>query len=160
MIDPFNRQIKGREQKVLGILKRFVPGDFKEVAEIYSPDLHAAGFDFEAASVANPSSGCVAALWRSPTVPLNTKPFREVTQAAGDWVFVIDPQFGAGHDSLWIMSYVDNPSQVVKAFEAVGPTQGMLVLKAHQGKFMIAVQALLLKSICKNIKNGNSHYDV
>jgi len=151
MKDKFNEIMKRREAKILGMLVRFTKIPVRLLCEVAHPALDEAGFDFSCASVCDPAPGALSSLFTSPTIPVTRKPFGDVVRGEGDWFLVLDPNFGAGTlDSLWLLSFVDAPDDVLRHLLKGGPTEGQVVVKHLKNGHLVAVQGTVLRSLVKN----------
>lgn len=151
MIDNFNKFEKRHDRKILGMLRRTVPGEYLGLADIEHPLLDQLDLNLAEAIATPPANGAMASLFRAPGIPVRTKPFDQLMKSPESVLIFFDPAFGEGsYDSLWVCFLCDDPAIWFKALSVLDVKEGMTLIKHHRGQHLIALSGTTLKSIFKN----------
>lgn len=139
-----------REDKVIGSLKRSIPGEYRTVTEAEHPALLAAGFDFEFARVCTDCPVSVPSLFVSETLSEQKEPVAGVKRGQGEWTFILDTSHGIGAASLWLLCIMDFPDRFLKGLPELSSGSGAVLMRPMKCGWLVGLQSLLLKSIIKN----------
>lgn len=139
-----------RENRVLTILRRFIPGDYKALNEIDHPLLWEVGLDVASSRVLDPCKQALGLLLQ-PTLSSRHPLVKAILNQDGGWCLVIDSAMGGDTGaSLLLCQVADSPHQTVKALEcARRGTEGFILVRPVLDRFIVVVQASILKGVFK-----------
>lgn len=155
MQDWQNQRLKRQDNKLLALLKRAVPGDFKALHEVHHPAFDVLEIDMEVAAAPPPCEGAIAKLWQADSVPVRTAPFNVAVSSPGEWVVCYDPAMGENSlSALWLFCFCDSVHRLVQAISKQELKEGQMVIKLHRDGQLLAVDGYTIKALVKQYKEN------
>lgn len=143
---------RSAEAATLAVLRRFVPGNYRTLAEAYNPALDCLDISFVECLVIPPRRGLLGLLARNK-LPVRDATIAAVLRQQGGWCLALDQSLG-GHsaESLFFLRTASYPDQVVKPVveSTCRNNEGLILIRQIKDTFLVAVQATVLKAITKN----------
>lgn len=141
------------EAAVLTVLRRIIPGDYRDVAGARHPVLEVLGIDTYTAGFWSPTA--VVGMLLSETLSVRDKLAKAMVDSPGSWFWTLHPG-GSSKEALWAVSAHENPLRVTSAAYDLasksGTTGGGIMVRPFRGLGLVAVQGTLLHNAVKNYR--------
>jgi len=160
MSDKLGIYLRLRHNALLTALRRIIPGDYKELCEIHSPELlELLGLDFSFLQLTSHPPAGVMPMFFTENLGERQEPLSSFLRNKGNWCVSFVDKESTAANSIWLFTVIDYPDQFFTPLRRMGAGSGMLIRPLKQG-WLISLPLLSLKHFTKHANSGRGDYEL